>query len=1149
MFKKFGTLALTAAIALLGLNAPAAQAADPNDTVPNGVANKSISFTLGLTGTFNVTDGITSANINKRWQLNSTDIQAAAGKSISLKYTLTQPNGTTVPVTGMSQGAPTGLQASDSPNFSLNGPTANLNSNWGDTSLAVPASVTGYTNGYIYSNINISNIANNNSAALPTGTWTYSIQATMNNVVQAESNTYGGSYYVDNSPSGSNQVTLYAYGADSAVAPTGATSVQVSGTVCVDSSKIATNDVLTVKRVINGTAVALGNPYFSYRAAPMGTMRPNSSATVLANDTTYGIYSSGGGSAQATAGTTYTYGFQVINQTGTNVSGSCAPAAPAKPTMTFVNGSFSVSFNVPLGADNYENDCYLYDTNDLSTPVLQQTMVYVQQGQPGSCTFGAGTIVNHSYVVKVRDGWNQLKSDWSPASDAVTKPVLGYTFTSPISGVTNLGNKLSRVTNSIAQSDSATQVATTSDGANGLLLTEVTQDSSFGVASTTAFSVRHITKSGVDSTFAGSGSASATMPLNSYYAAPRTGWYGASHDKWTVVTPGFDGMANARVLNIQQGSFASATATSLSVNASVLDAACVSAVGAGYGSYNPMGMGMTPSVPSVTPVSANTANQLFMVQCGKMVTANMMSMYLNLPVLMTITDANTATVVKSLVTTSNTVNTGSVYTSANPNAGANDASLTIVVVQRLQTSMSSTTDSRVIMTMKPDMTFATATGTYSVSGSEPGVSLEQLNDGTVWGLLTTSNPTTQQLLKISSGGSTVSTTPVTLDSNTTLGTGSVTLPVGMQSGTSSALTVFRSSATGAARASLDVATGSVTTSGELAAFTYVPGPTVTSVSFINSSNNNLYWLLADVASIGKYSLFKWLDPNFHLTAQTITLGNSNPTTLRAGGTATVSATASSQLAVSYSSADSSKCTVNASTGVVTAVANTGDCVIYVDQSGGDNSVYDSAPQVSITLSIVVVKSSQTIAWGNNIPTSMAVNGTVNVSATATSGLAVTYGTSDAAVCTVNASGVVTAGANAGSCVVTANQAGNDSFSAAAQVTKTITVNAAAQVKSAPAVPAVATKLKKGATLKIALSAIGATSTKGANANGLATTVTLAATAKGVCSLTAMKTSGKITSYTVKGLAVNATKCAVTINITGNNLFNSLVKKIVINITK
>jgi len=81
-------------------------------------------------------------------------------------------------------------------------------------------------------------------------------------------------------------------------------------------------------------------------------------------------------------------------------------------------------------------------------------------------------------------------------------------------------------------------------------------------------------------------------------------------------------------------------------------------------------------------------------------------------------------------------------------------------------------------------------------------------------------------------------------------------------------------------------------------------------------------------------------------AQTLSFGAAPVLTLY--GTATVSATASSGLAVRYSSLTPTICTVQPSSGVVTSLA-AGNCSIAADQPGDAN--YNAAAQVSQTLTV------------------------------------------------------------------------------------------------------------------------------------------------------------------------------------------------------
>ena len=87
----------------------------------------------------------------------------------------------------------------------------------------------------------------------------------------------------------------------------------------------------------------------------------------------------------------------------------------------------------------------------------------------------------------------------------------------------------------------------------------------------------------------------------------------------------------------------------------------------------------------------------------------------------------------------------------------------------------------------------------------------------------------------------------------------------------------------------------------------------------------------------------------------------------------------------------------------------------------------------------VAKNSQSMTFGA-APT-VTVGGTGTLSATASSGLAVTFSSTTTGICTV--SGTTVTGVAAGTCTIAAKQAGNSSYSAAPQVTQSFNVTAVA----------------------------------------------------------------------------------------------------------
>jgi hypothetical protein len=111
----------------------------------------------------------------------------------------------------------------------------------------------------------------------------------------------------------------------------------------------------------------------------------------------------------------------------------------------------------------------------------------------------------------------------------------------------------------------------------------------------------------------------------------------------------------------------------------------------------------------------------------------------------------------------------------------------------------------------------------------------------------------------------------------------------------------------------------------------------------------------------------------------------------------------------------------------------GTCTITADQSGNAN--YSAAAQA--TQSFGIAKASQTITFGAT-PT-LTTGGTGTVSATSSAGLSVTFASTTPTICTV--SGNTVSAVAAGTCKVTADQAGNVNFLAAAQAIQNIGVAA------------------------------------------------------------------------------------------------------------
>jgi alpha-tubulin suppressor-like RCC1 family protein/uncharacterized protein YegL len=160
---------------------------------------------------------------------------------------------------------------------------------------------------------------------------------------------------------------------------------------------------------------------------------------------------------------------------------------------------------------------------------------------------------------------------------------------------------------------------------------------------------------------------------------------------------------------------------------------------------------------------------------------------------------------------------------------------------------------------------------------------------------------------------------------------------------------------------------------------------------------------------------------------------------------TVSATASSGLAVNLTGSTPSVCTISGTTVTVLAL---GTCTLAANQAGDAN--YNAAPQV--TQSFTVSKGSQTISFGALADQILPAT-PFTVGATATSGLVVSFSASTPSVCTI--SGTTVTVLAAGTCSIAANQAGNANYGAAPPLTQSFTVSKGSQTISFGIAPTLA----------------------------------------------------------------------------------------------
>ncbi|MHB8448261.1 MAG: beta strand repeat-containing protein [Rudaea sp.] len=274
----------------------------------------------------------------------------------------------------------------------------------------------------------------------------------------------------------------------------------------------------------------------------------------------------------------------------------------------------------------------------------------------------------------------------------------------------------------------------------------------------------------------------------------------------------------------------------------------------------------------------------------------------------------------------------------------------------------------------------------------------------------------------------------------------------------------------------------------------VAGSTVTIVSAGTCTIN------ADQSGNTNYSAAPTVSDNITINKanQAIAFPNPGAQTYSPGGTFAVSATATSGLAVAFSSTTPGVCTVAGST---VTIVSAGTCTIAANQAGNTN--YSAAPTVSDN--ITINPASQTITFTSTPPGSPAVNGTYNVTATggaSGNSVTITIDSTSNSVCTISGS-TVTFNAS-GNCLIDANQAGNANYAAAPQAQQSVAVGVASQTITFPN-PGPVTYSPSGT---FALTATGGASgnpvTYVSNTTGVCTATGSTATivSAGTCSITA-----------------------------------------------
>jgi N-acetylneuraminic acid mutarotase len=171
----------------------------------------------------------------------------------------------------------------------------------------------------------------------------------------------------------------------------------------------------------------------------------------------------------------------------------------------------------------------------------------------------------------------------------------------------------------------------------------------------------------------------------------------------------------------------------------------------------------------------------------------------------------------------------------------------------------------------------------------------------------------------------------------------------------------------------------------------------------------------------------------------------------------LSASATSSLAITYTSSNTDVATI---AGDMVTIVGAGTTTVTANQPG--NNHFNAA--VSVPHDLIVSKVDQTITF-NPLDAKTFTDPSFDLTATATSGLPLAYTSSDTDVATIDGSTVTILGA--GTATITASQAGNNSYNAAVNVDRVLTISPADQTI---AVDSITAKVVGGRSFDIPASA-------------------------------------------------------------------------------
>ena len=432
-----------------------------------------------------------------------------------------------------------------------------------------------------------------------------------------------------------------------------------------------------------------------------------------------------------------------------------------------------------------------------------------------------------------------------------------------------------------------------------------------------------------------------------------------------------------------------------------------------------------------------------------------------------------------------------------------------------------------------DYTTATATTSITINGIAPTITFTVPNHtygDAPFTVAATSNSSGAITYSLVSGPATISGSTVTLtgagtvvlqasqaaSGNYTLGTQTVTFTVATESQT----ITFSAPASPVNYGVSPITLSASASSGLAITFSVLSGPATVSGSTLTITGAGTVVVAANQAGNTNYAAAAQVSQSIVVNAASQTISFTAPTSPVTYGVSPITLVATggaSSNAVVYSVV-SGPATVSGSTLTITGA---GTVVVAANQAGNAN--YAAATQV--TQSVTVNQASQTISFTQ--PTTPVTYGVspIPLSATSTSGLAVTFsvvsgpGTVSGSTLTITGVGTV---------VVAVNQAGNTNYAAATQVTQSIVVNVIGAAAT-PTFSPVAGTYTASQTVTISDATTGATIYYTTNGTTPTTSSTVYSGAIPVASTETLEAIATATGYSTSAVATAAYTISIPTN--------------------